>query len=46
MMGYSGALFKKFLGTATGSVYTVVCMLFWVIVPLFLSLKIFKKRDL
>jgi Cu-processing system permease protein len=46
MMGYSGALFKKFLGTATGSVYTVVCMLFWVIVPLFISLKIFKKRDL
>lgn len=46
MMGYSGALFKKFLGSATGSIYTVACMLFWVIIPLFISVRVFKKKDL
>jgi Cu-processing system permease protein len=46
MMGYSGALFKKFLGSATGSVYTVACMLFWVVVPLLISVRVFKKKDL
>lgn len=46
MMGYSGALFKKFLGSATGSVYTIACMLFWVVVPLLFTLRIFKKKDL
>lgn len=46
MMGYSGALFKKFLGSATGSIYTVSCMLFWVIVPLLISVRIFKRKDL
>jgi Cu-processing system permease protein len=46
LMGYSGAHFKKFLGSATGSIYTVFCMLFWVVVPALLSVRIFKKKDL
>lgn len=46
MMGYSGALFKKFLGSATGSIYTIACMLFWVIIPLLISVSVFKKKDL
>ena len=46
MMGYSGALFKKFLGSATGSIYTVGCMLFWVIIPLIISVRVFKRKDL
>ena len=46
LMGYSGALFKKFLGSFTGSVYAILCMLFWVIVPLLLSTRIFRKKDL
>jgi len=46
LMGYSGALFKKFLGSAAGSVFSAVCMLFWVIVPLLLSVRIFRKKDL
>jgi Cu-processing system permease protein len=46
MMGYSGALFKKFLGSATGSVYTISCMLFWIIIPLMISVRVFKKKDL
>jgi Cu-processing system permease protein len=46
LMGYSGALFKKFLGSATGSVFSVACMLFWVLLPLLLSVRIFKRKDL
>ncbi|WP_276134275.1 ABC transporter permease [Polluticoccus soli] len=46
LMGYSGALFKKFLGSATGSIFSFACMAFWVIWPLLLSVKVFKKKDL
>lgn len=46
LMGYSGALFKKFLGSATGSIFSVGCMLFWVIVPLIISGRTFKRKDL
>ncbi|MBS1511032.1 MAG: ABC transporter permease subunit [Bacteroidetes bacterium] len=46
MMGYSGALFKKFMGSATGSIYTVICMIFWIIFPIIMSARIFRKKDL
>ncbi|SEW45721.1 Cu-processing system permease protein [Chitinophaga sp. YR573] len=46
MMGYSGALFKKFMGSATGSIYTVICMLCWTIIPLITAAGIFKKKDI
>jgi Cu-processing system permease protein len=46
LMGYSGALFKKFLGSMAGSAYAIICMMLWVIVPLLLSVKIFRKKDL
>ncbi len=46
MMGYSGALFKEFMGSALGSIYTAACMSFWIIVPLAISLKVFRKKDL
>jgi len=46
LMGYSGALFKQFLGSAFGSIYSVSCMLIWVFVPLVLSVRAFKRKDL
>ncbi|RBL89062.1 ABC transporter permease subunit [Chitinophaga flava] len=46
MMGYSGALFKKFLGSATGSIYTTLCMLCWIIIPLITAVRIFRKKDI
>lgn len=46
MMGYSGALFKKFMGSATGSIFSVVCLLFWIFVPLLFSVRLFKRKDL
>jgi len=46
LMGYSGALFKKFLGSGTGSIFSLFFMILWVIIPLFFSVRIFKKKDL
>ncbi len=46
LMGYSGALFKKFLGTPAGSVYAVTSLFLWAVVPLLLSVRVFRKKDL
>jgi Cu-processing system permease protein len=46
MMGYSGALFKEFMGSAVGSIYTIACMFFWILIPIGISLKVFKTKDL
>ncbi|PSL22407.1 ABC transporter permease subunit [Chitinophaga ginsengisoli] len=46
LMGYSGALFKKFLGSATGSIFSIACIMLWIIVPLLLSVRIFNRKDL
>ena len=46
LMGYSGALFKEFLGSATGSIYSVACMICWAVAPLLLAIRVFRKKDL
>lgn len=46
LMGYSGALFKKFLGSSAGTIYSFSWLLFWVLLPLLLSVRIFKRKDL
>ena len=46
LMGYSGALFKKFLGSSAGTVYAFSWLIFWVVFPLILSVRIFRKKDL
>lgn len=46
MMGYSGALFKEFLGSVIGSFYTIACMIIWILIPAVVSVRRFKKKDL
>ena len=46
MMGYGGAAFKEFLGAVGGIVVSSLLLLLWIIVPYFLSLRIFRKKDL
>lgn len=46
LMGYTGAVFKDFFGTQIGFITTLVVLFFWVIIPLSLSLKKFKRKDL
>ena len=46
LMGYTGATYKDFFGSNLGVLYTLGIMLLWIIVPLFLAFRIFKKKDL
>lgn len=46
LMGYTGAMYKEFFGSNAGLLYTLGIMLVWVVIPLWLSLRSFTKRDL
>jgi Cu-processing system permease protein len=46
LMGYTGAVFNKFFGTNLGVIYSLGIMAVWVIIPVFSSVRIFKKKDL
>jgi len=45
LMGYTGALFKKFLGTGLGTATAVGALLLWVTVPAFLAARTFSRKD-
>ena len=46
LMGYTGATFKDFFGSQTGLFYTMGIMLLWIVAPLLLAIRSFKKKDL
>lgn len=46
LMGYTGALYKDFFGSGTGILFTTGIMLLWIIVPLWLAVRKFSKKDL
>lgn len=46
LMGYTGAVFKDFFGTQIGFISTLLVLILWIIVPLSLSLRKFKRKDL
>lgn len=46
LMGYTGALYKDFFGSSTGILFTAGIMLAWMIIPLWLAVKTFRKKDL
>lgn len=46
LMGYTGAIFKDFFGTATGLVISFVTLVIWIMVPAWLSLRKFNHKDL
>lgn len=46
LMGYTGAVFKKFFGTNAGLIVSFVVLLMWIVVPAFLSVRKFNKKDL
>lgn len=46
LMGYTGALYKDFFGSGTGILFTTGIMLLWICLPIWWSLRIFKKKDL
>lgn len=46
LMGYTGAVFKNFFQGPAGIALSAFSLLLWVAVPLLLSVRIFKKKDL
>jgi len=46
LMGYTGALFRLFLGSAWGMALALVSLSLWVIGPFFLGLRLFLRKDL
>ena len=45
LMGYTGAIYRDFFGTGTGIIISFIVLLFWIAVPLYLSLRTFLKKD-
>jgi len=46
LMGYTGAVFKNFFGTQAGFILALGVLLLWVVVPVWLSLRKFNRKDL
>ncbi|MDQ8013133.1 MAG: ABC transporter permease subunit [Flavobacterium nitrogenifigens] len=46
MMGYTGAIFKDFFGTATGLLVSFVLLVLWIAVPFLISIRKFDRKDL
>jgi Cu-processing system permease protein len=46
LMGYTGAFYKQFFGSASGILFSIGILFIWVILPLLLALRIFGKKDL
>ena len=46
LMGYTGAIFKDFFGTQVGLITSFVALFVWIIVPTWLSLRKFNRKDL
>jgi len=46
LMGYTGALFKNFFGSAAGSIIATVILLLWIVIPAWLSVRKFERKDL
>ncbi|SDZ28615.1 MULTISPECIES: ABC transporter permease [Rhodonellum] len=45
LMGYTGAFFQQFFGSAKGIMLTSGVLLIWMVWPVLLSMRIFKKKD-
>jgi len=46
LMGYTGALYKDFFGGGWGLLFTTGIMFLWVVLPLWISVRYFKRKDL
>ncbi len=46
LMGYTGALFREFLGTGWGTAFAFVVLLLWVLVPAGLAVRTFLRKDI
>jgi Cu-processing system permease protein len=45
LLGYTGAIFKKFFGTDFGLIISLSVLVIWVLLPILQIIKIAKKKD-
>jgi Cu-processing system permease protein len=45
LMGYTGAIFKEFFGGFPGMIISSFFMILWIVIPLLLSTRYFKRKD-
>ena len=45
LMGYTGAVFQRFFGSSLGMIISFACLFIWIVIPLLLSNRFFKKKD-
>lgn len=46
LMGYTGAVFREFFGSSLGITLSFAGLAIWIFMPLFFSLRTFRKKDL
>lgn len=46
MMGYTGAIFQSFFGNNLGLALSFSLLVLWTLIPFYISLRMFKKKDL
>lgn len=46
IMGYTGAIYREFLGTGSGMIFALVMLVTWVVTPFLLATWRFKRKDL
>ena len=46
LMGYTGAIFRDFLGNPAGMAYSVFVLLLWIVIPAWLAVRKFRRKDI
>jgi Cu-processing system permease protein len=46
LMGYTGAFYQNFFGSYVGTAFSVGVLVLWIVIPLFVGMRIFSKKDL
>lgn len=46
LMGYTGALYREFLGTGWGIVFATLVLSAWALIPILLAVRVFRRKDL
>ena len=44
LMGYTGALFREWLGSSWGILSAMIILLLWAVVPMLLAVRVFRKK--
>ncbi|HLP94090.1 MAG TPA: ABC transporter permease subunit [Saprospiraceae bacterium] len=46
LMGYTGALFREFLGTGWGIAFAALVLSAWALIPILMAVRVFRRKDL